>query len=54
MFNRPDLSTENERSRYMQLLAEAQHRLQVHNAAKAEREAVRRQQAQAWLKERAK
>ncbi len=50
MFNRVDLSTENERARYLQLLAEAQCRLQAHNAAKAEREAARRQQACAWMR----
>ena len=52
MFNRVDLSTENERARYLQLLAEAQSRLRDHNAAKAEREAARRQQAQDWMRER--
>jgi hypothetical protein len=50
MFNRVDLSTETERARYLQLLAEAQRRLRDHNAAKAEQDAARRQQAQAWMR----
>jgi hypothetical protein len=50
MFNRVDLSTETERARYLQLLAEAQCRLRDHNAAKAEQAAARRQQAQAWMR----
>lgn len=50
MFNRVDLSTETERARYLQLLAEAQSRLRDHNAAKAEQESARRQQACAWMR----
>jgi hypothetical protein len=50
MLDRVDLSTESERARYLQLLAEAQSRLRDHNAAKAEQEAARRQQAQAWMR----
>jgi hypothetical protein len=50
MLDRVDLSTETERARYLQLLAEAQSRLRDHNAAKAEREAARRQQACAWMR----
>jgi hypothetical protein len=53
MFNRVDLSTESERARYLQLLAEAQNRLRDHNAAKAEQESARRQQAQDWMRGRA-